>query len=84
MLHHARETIHFVRRREQMDVVGHEHVSVNQAAVLSLRFRQAVDIEPIVLFGEETYLPIVAPLDDVLGQSGKTKPSVSWHVNGYL
>ncbi len=67
VLHHAGEAVWPSRRCQQVHVIGHQHVGIDRAAILACRIKQAVEVEPVVFLGKEGGLPVIAPLDDVLG-----------------
>lgn len=60
-------------------MVGHEGIGMDVAAPIGSRFFQPVEVTVIVLLGEETGLPIVSPLNDVLRHSGKINAWETWH-----
>lgn len=48
-------------------MVGHQDVGMDRATVLPSAFAHTVEVEAVVLLGEEGRLPVIASLDDVLG-----------------
>lgn len=51
-----------------MDLVGHQHIGVEAAAMTFLRLGQAGEEKPIVGVGEEDRLAVIAALDDMVGK----------------
>jgi hypothetical protein len=59
-----------------MDVIGHEDISVDAAAIALCSFREPPSVLDVVVFAEEDRAAIVAALDDVerlIGQEGATE-----------
>lgn len=78
-LHEAGGPVGGAGRDEQMDVVGHEDVGVDDAAPVGSRFLEPVEVAVIVLLGEEAGLAIDASLDEVLRNSGKLDARAAGH-----
>lgn len=62
-----------------MHVVGHEDIGVHLSAIASGGILKAIQIEAVIVVGEEARLPIVAALDDMQGLSGNDHPWQSGH-----
>jgi hypothetical protein len=60
-----------VWRYQQVDVIGHQHIAVNCAAVFSPRRCQPIAVARVVGFGKEDGLPVVATLNDMQRLIGK-------------
>jgi hypothetical protein len=60
-------------------VVGHQHVRMHQTAVAQRSLAQPREIGAIVRILEETRLPVVTALHDVLGNTGKIRARLAWH-----
>ena len=56
----------FMRRDEQMYVVGHQYISMNIATMFVAGSLQFFKIEPVVCIGTEYLYTIVAAQNDVL------------------
>lgn len=85
LLHHRRYHAPSCARHEQVDVIGHQHVGVDSAVVLTGSVREVLPVGGIVILGEETRLPVVAALDDVLGHARQVEAGLAGHagsVNG--
>lgn len=67
----ARGAVGLLRRYQQMHVVGHQHVRLDRAAEQAREFFQVVQVQRVVLVGEEAGAAVVATLDDVCGDAGK-------------
>ena len=65
MLHQSRRTIRPLRRQQQVDVIGHQYVSVHHATELRRQLRQVAQVERVVVLGEEAGTAIVPALDDM-------------------
>lgn len=78
-LHQAAGSIGRFRRDQKMNVVGHQHIGMDGAAVIGSRFLQPMEVAVIVLLGEETRLPIDAALHEVLGQVGNSDSGAAGH-----
>lgn len=64
---------------EQMDVVGHEGVSVDDAAPVGSRFLEPMEVAVAVLVGKEAGLAIDASLHEVLRNIGKLDARAAGH-----
>ena len=61
-------------------MIGHEHVRMNGAAIFLGVDVQPMEIELIVLIGEEAGRPIVAALDDMQRQIGQKPARAAGHI----
>ena len=61
-------------------MVVHQHVAVHGDAVQRRRLAQRAEVAAPVLVVEEHRLPVVAALDDVMGETGDGKARQSGHV----
>lgn len=66
-------------RDQQMDMVGHQCLSMERAGILLQRFTQPVEIGLVVFFGKETGLAVVAALDDVKRNAIKMDAGAAGH-----
>ena len=66
-------------RHQQMHMVGHQHVGVDGHLVSLRRHGQIRQIVTIVGIGEETRLPVIAALDDMLGNAGEIESRLTCH-----
>jgi hypothetical protein len=57
-------------RGEQMDVIGHQHISMNAQAILVGGLLQPIEIGRVIVISGKDGLPIIAALDDVLWHPG--------------
>ncbi len=53
------------RRKQQVHVVGHEHIGMQRTAEAQGEFFQKMQIETVVIFDKETHRAVVAALYDV-------------------
>jgi len=58
---------------------GHQHIGMHGDAELERQLPQVLQIARPVDVGEEARLPIIAPLHDVLGNTGKIQSGLAWH-----
>ena len=79
-LHHVRHPRGGDRRHQQVDVVGHQHAGVHRAAFMQRNPAQVAEVTVMVGVGEETRLPGIAALDDMLRNAGKAEPGPARHV----
>jgi hypothetical protein len=70
-LHHARQAQGRLRRRQQMHVVGHQHIGMDGAAMARRRLGEPRAIELVVLVAKEHGLAVVAALDQMQGLIGQ-------------
>ncbi len=61
-------------------MVGHQHVSVNEATAVFRVLFQPVEIQSIVFIGKEARLAVIAALNQVQWYAGKSDTWPSWHV----
>lgn len=80
MLHHEGWARGFLGRKQQVNMVCHQAVSVNGAAIFYGLFLQLIQVEKVILFREEACRAVVASLNDVPGHicDGQSRPS--WHL----
>ena len=71
--------IRLSRGRQQMHMVGHQHISVNLATLFARCVNHAIEVEAVVLLGKEGRLTVIAPLDNVLRHVREIQPVSSWH-----
>ncbi len=62
-----------------MHVIGHQHISVDAATVLFRCLVQPIEVAAIVSLGEERRLPVIAALDDVLGNPSEDESGSACH-----
>ena len=55
---------------QQVDVVGHEYISVDGTVPIGSRFLQPVKITEVILIGEKAGLPVDSALNYMLRHSG--------------
>lgn len=70
-LQQTRDTFGFGRCRQQVHMIGHEHVSMHGDFVLEAGFAQALQLVAEVVGSGEAGLPIVAALDHVARNTGE-------------
>ena len=56
--------------KQKMDVVRHQTKSVNRVTILLAVLRQSFEIRPIVILRGKTLLPLIAPNDHVIEETG--------------
>ena len=67
-----------------MNVVGHQHVGVDGAAVLCRGFGEFPQVAAIVRIGGEARLTVVSPLHDVLCDAGQIDAWVARHASKHM
>jgi hypothetical protein len=78
-LHHAADRARCGRRHQQVDVVVHQHIGVEQAAVGEQRLAQQLAISGAIGIVRETGQAVVAALHDVLRDAGKVESGLACH-----
>src|SRR5574343_998348 len=78
-LHQHPHSITGSRRQQQMHMISHQHIGVDQAARLAGIFLQPIKIEAIILVGDEASLSVIATLDDVQGNIGESYAGAARH-----
>ncbi len=78
-LHHLRQTIHRLRRGQQMKVVAHQDIGVQGDTKLRRAFMQQIQQHLIIRCAGENGLPVVAALDNVMGVTGQREPRKTGH-----
>lgn len=78
-LHQRRRRARVLAGQQQMHMVGHQHIGMHGDAELERQLPQVLQIARPVDVGEEARLPIIAPLHDVLGNTGKIQSGLAWH-----
>ncbi len=66
---------------EQVDMVVHQRVAVEQAAGVAQHLVQELQVAPPVLFVQEARLSIAAALDDVLRNIGQVESGLAGHAD---
>jgi len=74
------ETLRLLRRHEQMEMVGHQHVSVDGGPMLQRQSAEALKKTGVVLLSHENRRPVIAPLDDVQGGARNKEAGQSGHL----
>jgi phosphotransferase system HPr-like phosphotransfer protein len=69
----------FIRREQQVHVVGHEAEGVHPHAVLMLELPQGTQVTVIILGLDEHHLAIVTALDNVMRVSRQDNAPHPWH-----
>ena len=62
-----------------MNVLCHQHISMDKAARASGIFPQPLEINQIILSRVKTGLPIISTLNDMEGNIGHNNSGSSWH-----
>jgi hypothetical protein len=62
-----------------MDVIGHQHVGMDVAAISIGELVQEAEIDTVVPVPGEAWKPVVASLDDMERQPGDSQASLSRH-----
>lgn len=70
-----------LRGKEQVDMVGHQHIGMYGAAAHKAVFPQPFEIKSIITVSMEAGLAVVPPLDDVQGNAWKDKSWSARHEN---
>jgi hypothetical protein len=70
-LHHARDAAAPVRRCEEVDMTGHQHIAMDATLMCEQGLLQRAQIPSIVHVADETRLAIIATLNDVPRDAGK-------------
>lgn len=78
-LHEAGRPVGGTGRDEEMNVVGHERVGVDDAAPVVSRFLEPTEEAVAVLLGKEAGLAIDASLYEVLRNAGKLDARAAGH-----
>ena len=82
VLHHQGGAVGFFWRQQQVDMMGHQHLSVNRAAEARGELSQFVEIAVVIFFCLETNRAVIATLDDMPGDAGQAQPGAAWHGAG--
>jgi len=61
-------------------VVGHEHVGVQVAIMITAGGLQQLQVKPVVILSIETRLPVIAALGDMLRYARQMQAGRAWHV----
>ena len=76
-LHHPRDRTLYIRTDQQMDVVGHQHVTVDGHAVVPGRRLQNLQITGAILVIKEARSTVNLALGDVQWNTGKFEPGTT-------
>ena len=71
-------------RDQQMHVVGHKNIGMNQTIVRCRRLLQCLQVMCVVLFVEEYGLSVDAACYDVLWNIGYEVSELAWHTKNYF
>lgn len=78
-LHQPADAVLQMRREQEMEVVRHQHVSMNLALKLFSGKAELFPDEPVILLLEQDLLSIVATLNDMLGIAGQDEAGKARH-----
>jgi hypothetical protein len=67
---------------QEMNMIGHQTVGMKRHSMGLAGGLQFVQVEGVVALGEEAGPAIIAPLDQVKWQGGKTEPGSAGHGGG--
>ncbi len=79
VLHQQRSAVGFLRREQQVHMVGHQHVGVDRAAELRCILGQTLQVKYVVFVGEEAGVAVVTALDQVQRNTGKRNARAAGH-----
>ncbi len=79
-LHHARDATGFARRHQQMYMIGHQCVGMQYAVVPKCGLAHCLPVANIIGGVGKARLPVVAALDDMLGNAWEIKAGQACHV----
>ncbi len=79
LFHHLRRPLAILRCQQKVDVVGHQHIGVEFDCMLAACLTEMVEVKLTIVLREETDATVVAPLNDVKGNSGKRESGPSGH-----
>lgn len=68
-------------RQQQVDMVRHQHIRMDRAALAAGHVTQFAAIAQVVSVVEEAWLAVVAPLNDMLRNTGKIYSQWTRHSN---
>jgi hypothetical protein len=71
VLQHPGNGAGLVRRRQEVDVIAHQDISMDGAIPAEGRFMQALQVEPAIHLAKEASGTVVPPLDDVKRSTGE-------------
>lgn len=66
-----------------MHMIGHQHVSMHGNAELEFQFVQILQVAYAINVGKEAWLPIIAPLHDMLSDVWKIQTGTTWNVRSF-
>ncbi len=78
-LHHPGQRPRVARRYKNMNMVGHQDVSVDCDAMLRGSVTEAIEIEPVVCGAREHPRAVVSALNDVQHRAGEEKSRLARH-----
>lgn len=80
-LDHAAYGIGTIRRNKQMDMICHEHIGMNKAAMSLAPLFEPCQICLIIIIEEKNGLAIIPALDHMCGNIRLIETRFSWHLN---
>jgi len=84
MLHHQTGALRPLRRDQQMDMVGHQAIGVNPAAILPGLLSRMLQIATVIRLRRETGRPVITALDDMPGDTRYCQACASWHYDFHV
>lgn len=67
-----------------MHVIGHQYIGMDAATCLGGMLRQPFKIDAVILVREEAGLPVIAALNQMLGNARQRKARTARHSDGPL
>jgi hypothetical protein len=84
ILNQSADGIGILRSGQQVNMIGHQHVGMDGAAMLLGTFVEPVQVDGIIFVAEERRLTTIAALDDVSGDARQIEARLSWHVTALV
>ncbi|MGN8200540.1 hypothetical protein ACS8Y6_17825 [Salinisphaera sp. RV14] len=78
-LHHTRHRAIPVGRDQQMDVIGHQHISMDITTADPGSRLQAFQVKQVIILVEKAGLTIITTLNHVLGHAGQVEAGQAGH-----
>jgi hypothetical protein len=79
VFHHLRGFIALFRCHQEVNMVGHQDIGVKIDLMLLTSLTEMIKVELVIVFSEEASSPVVAPLDEMQGNSRDLEPWASGH-----
>ena len=79
LAHRAAQAVSLFRRRDQVDMIGHQAIGPNRDARLARLFGQEIAVDLVIAILEEDRFTPIPPLSDMVREAGDDRAGEARH-----